>query len=148
MSKKGFTLIEFLIVVTILVVVAGVILWSLNSFRSRQAVKNTKSEIISALALARSRSLNGLDDKTHGVNFSSAQLTIFSGATFAAGAPGNQTVDLPLVSLSLNLAGGDSVVFNRLTGSTVNAGKIVITSLSGQNTATITILSTGLVADE
>lgn len=148
MSKKGFTLIELLIVITILALVAGAILWSLNSFRSRQAVKNTRSEIISTLTLARSRALNGLGDKAHGVNFSGTQMTIFSGTTFTVGASGNQTIDLPLVSLSLNLAGGESVVFNRLTGSTANVGTIVINSLSGNNTATVTVLSTGLVADE
>lgn len=148
MFKKGFTLIEFLIVIAILALVAGAILWSLNSFRSRQAVKNTRGEIISALALVRARSLNGLNDKAHGVNFNNEQMTIFSGTTFSAGAPDNQVISLPLVSLSLNLAGGESVVFDRLTGATTNTGTIVINSLSGNDTATVTILSTGLVADE
>lgn len=148
MSNRGFTLIELLIAVTILALIGGIVLLTLGNFRDRQAVKNAKSEIISALNLARTNSLNGLNDTVHGIHFDQTSFTFFSGASFVADNPENKAIDLPAVTVTASLTGGDNVVFDRLTGTTINDGTIVITSINAGEVATVTVLTSGLVSGQ
>lgn len=51
--KKGFTLIELMVSITIMMLLIGIGTVALNSFNARQKVEATKGELISNLKLAR-----------------------------------------------------------------------------------------------
>lgn len=53
-SSRGFTLIEFLVTVTVLVIAMGVAVPSLSAFVARNQLASVKSSLASAMALARS----------------------------------------------------------------------------------------------
>jgi len=52
-NKKGFTLIELMVSITILVLLIGIGTVSLNAFNANQKIKATRVELISNLKLAR-----------------------------------------------------------------------------------------------
>lgn len=144
MNRRGFTIIELLVVLAIISLIAGLTLSSLTTFRSRRAVKNAAAEIVSALTLARSRTLNGLNDTVHGVYFATSSLVIFSGGIFNPNDPSNQAINLIPAGLAISLTNGQSVIFNRRSGVTNNVGTITITN--GQASQVVTILGSGLAA--
>ncbi len=142
--EQGFTLLELVIVIAIMTLAAGIIIWSLAAFQSRQTAANAAAEIISALTLARAQTLNGLADQVHGIHFTANNFTAFVGSSFNNNDSNNKTTSFNGVTLNLNLVGGGSdIIFDRLTGGTSDTG--VITVNSGNVVKTITILSSGLI---
>ena len=59
MTKKGFTLIEILVVVTIMGTMIGLSLAGWNSYRNGQTAEAVTSELASNIRLIRSKAING-----------------------------------------------------------------------------------------
>ncbi|MFA5933885.1 MAG: prepilin-type N-terminal cleavage/methylation domain-containing protein [Candidatus Paceibacterota bacterium] len=148
--KKGFTLIETMIVLAIIAILAGIIISSLSSFRNGQVLKNTAGEVLSILAKARSQTLSSNNSSQYGVHVLSDSITFFTGASYVFGAAGNQVTTLdPLATISsVTLAGGGSdIIFDRLTGATSQSGTLVISLVSDSaKNITITIPATGIIS--
>lgn len=145
--NKGFTLLEFVIAITILAIVAAVVLVPLRSWRTTQILVEEVGSIAAALEEARSKTLGSEGGTAYGVHFESDRVTLFQGKTFAPGAIGNKTHVLsPAVSLTaINLEGGGvDTVFKRLSGETDAYGFLTV-SLTADllENRQITILKTG-----
>ena len=131
--KKGFTLIEVIIVTAVILVVSSIILRSYARFNSAITIRSEVGRITSIIYKAKSDSMAGLGDTQHGVHFESDRAVAFRGDTYTVGLPDNEehplqeNVSISNISLS---GGGNNIVFDRLTGTTLNAGSILV-SISG-----------------
>lgn len=147
-KNRGFSFVEIMIVIGIIVLVAGIILSGFVSFRKSQTLVLDTQAIISALNQARNQTLLSKDSSVYGVHFTSNTATIFTGSTYSSNSPSNENINLytPDISITSTLSGGGSdVVFNRLTGETSKNGTITINSPSFNQTKTVTIYKTGLI---
>jgi prepilin-type N-terminal cleavage/methylation domain-containing protein len=146
--KRGFSLIELLIVLAIMGILTGIVLSTFQVYKKSQALDKDVETIVETLRQARSQTLSSQNASKYGVHITSTAITLFVGSTYSAGSASNQDFSLQVSDavLSINLVGGGSdVVFNRLTGDTSQSGSVVISSASISRTKTVTIYSTGLV---
>lgn len=147
-SKSGFSLIELVIVLAIIVLVATLAFNPFTNFRNEQALNGAAEEILSTLQQARGQTIASTGDSQYGVHLTATQLVVFTGSTYSVGAATNQTIELnSLVTLGpITLAGGGSeVVFERLTGATSQSGTLVVALKSdAAKTRTITINGNGI----
>lgn len=147
MFKKGFTLVEMLIVITILAIVCTILVTSLQSFSRHQALERDTESLISLLEQARKDTTDSQNAAQYGVHFTTTSATYFVGPTYSAGASTNQVMTLnKMNTMAATLTGGGAdVLFNRIIGDTSQNGTVVITSSATGKTKTVTIYKTGLV---
>lgn len=151
--KKGFTLLEILVAVGIIVLLCVIIIGSFSSFRKNQEFDNAIEDAVSVLNSAKSKTLSSENASQYGVHLETSRIVLFTGTTFTesnvGSNPSNQITKLPnsveLVNISLN-GGGSDVVFKRLTGDTDKYGSFIIRLKSDvSKNKTIEIKSTGII---
>lgn len=156
-NNKGFTALELLFVIAIIVILSAMIIPSLSNFRKEQALKNTTADIISLLNKAKSDADSLALGTDYSVHFETDRAVYFIGTVFDDAAVTNQEVNLDSsviipASGGINLNGGGSnVVFTRLTGDdrgyVTGYGTIIIRLASdATRQKTITINKTGAVS--
>ncbi len=128
--SKGFTLIEVLTVIAILIILAGLAIPTLYHFQKRANLDNTKDSLVSSLNLARQKTIASQGLSQWGVSFDdstfSPSFTLFKGASYLLREPSFDQVfilpeDVQFSAISL-LGGAEEVVFQRITGQTVQYG--------------------------
>ena len=148
-QNPGFTMIELLVAVTILVLATSLVLPGFNFFQKQSSLDGAGQEIISALRLAQNQTLASEGASSFGVYFANDKFTVFKGASFYPSSPDNNVHILnPSLRISdINLGGGNFIVFDRLTGSTANYGSVKIEQVSDSaKNKTIFIDSSGVVS--
>ena len=138
-------MVEILISILILGILLTVTFFSLNSFRKAQALAASEGDMISVLEKAHENTLASINSTNYGVHFTSTQMTLFTGSTYASGTSTNVVTTFDSnVTLT---GGGADVIFDRLVGTTSDYGTLVV-SVAGNNSQakTITITKTGLVS--
>ncbi len=147
--KKGFTLIEIVIVVAILTILTAIIVNSFSLFNKKVTLSRDAEKIVSMLYQARTNTIASKNDVQYGVHFEVDRAIIFSGASYSSGATDNDIFFLKTFeSLSnISLAGtSDDVIFDRITGATSNFGSITIsTTGAGATSRVIFVSANGLV---
>ncbi len=152
-NNKGVTVLEILVVITIIAIITAVVLPSLSKFRKEQTLNNSTSDIISLLNKARNDTISSLNSTSYGVHFETSRAVYFVGSVFDTNASTNSVVlidgsaSIPASGgISLN-GGGSDVLFTRLTGQTTNYGTIIIRLTSdATRQKTITISKTGAIS--
>lgn len=128
LHNKGFTIIETIIVLGLLVIFGSIALVSFQSSRDTRNLATSTQDILSILRLAQARTLSGENNSVWGVHLAQNQFALFQGPTFA-GSPVVESYNLPssleLVSISLN-GGGSDIIFKRITGTTDQNGTFVL----------------------
>jgi len=149
-NKKGFTLIEILLVIVIMTIVSTIIITSLLKLNASQVLEKGASLVISVLDEAHSLTLSSKNDSQYGVHFEDSRVTLFKGSTYSSSNPNNisSEIDNRVGIRNVSLTGGGSdVVFKRLTGSTSQAGALELFLKSSTTIArTINISATGVVS--
>jgi prepilin-type N-terminal cleavage/methylation domain-containing protein len=146
-NKKGFTLIEVLISITILTVIASLGLFISMDFYKNSSFKSENNIIVSVLQKARSRAMNNIDGKRHGVHFQtspSVKYIIFEGSDYASRITArDQIID---ASYGVATAGSSDIIFDQLSGNclTCISTSDVIVSYGGKS-YTITINNEGRI---
>ena len=128
-NSSGFTLIEILVTIAIFAIILSIVIVATKSFSDTVNLDNAGKIIGTNIKLAKMRSVGALNDTNYGVRFEGDKITVFAGDTFDVSDPTNKVVNLSdnVKISSINLAGGGiDLVFNRLTGTTNNAGTIEI----------------------
>ncbi|MGH7926329.1 MAG: pilus assembly FimT family protein [Candidatus Binatia bacterium] len=146
--SRGFTLIEILIGMAVLVILLGIITLRFGPLRGQADTNAASGHVLSALQLARNRTLASLGDTQHGVHFEPNQFVLFSGATYDPAASDNEVNEVPngVEIYDISLGGGVDVIFDRVSGTTNNAGDISVRLIEDPSaTRTISILPSGLV---
>jgi prepilin-type N-terminal cleavage/methylation domain-containing protein len=147
--SSGFTLVEILFVLAIIVILLTLVVSGFASFKKSEALDLDKQMVVETLEQAKDQTLASYSASQYGVHFTSSSTTLFTGSSYSAGATGN--VVYPLSStddtMSVSLVGGGAdVIFNRLVGDTADSGSVVLTSSATHSTRTVTIYKTGLVS--
>lgn len=113
--SKGFTLIEILLVITILAILAGLSVPFLITFKSSQDLDNTTEEIVSVLRKVQERSIAAEKDSIWGVDFSQPQKYIlFQENLTTPGIPEKEIYEYPK-NIDLTTS-GNKVKFSKLSG--------------------------------
>ncbi|OHA15029.1 MAG: hypothetical protein A3G52_02790 [Candidatus Taylorbacteria bacterium RIFCSPLOWO2_12_FULL_43_20] len=148
-ENRGFTLVEVIIAISVIVILLSVILGSFYSFKKNQSVDKTSRNVFSLIEEARVLTLASREEARYGVHFENDSAVLFKNS-YVLGNAGNKVVDVsaPAVISEINLAGGNSVIFDRLIGSTANFGTVVIASVDGTENKIITIYKSGLAQIE
>ncbi len=138
--KRGFTLLELIVVIAILGILFLTSLTVFQLFTSQVNVNTTSQQMLSALQLSRSRTLASTNEMQHGVHFETTKYVLFEGTTYDSMDPNNQEFDLSGVEIyEINITGAPDVVFDRIRGTTTNNGNVKI-RLIADNSRTETIL--------
>ncbi len=119
---RGFTIIELLTAIAILVIVSAVGFISLSKYKGGQDVELSMEELVTVVRDVQKRSITERDGKTWGIRFSNASSAyeIWSGPTYASG-----TVD-KLYSLGRNIVFGNpststlDILFSAISGKLSN----------------------------
>jgi len=131
---KGFTLLELLVVVGILIILAGIIISNIGFFREESQLNNLAGEVINILRLAQNKTLASEQASSWGVYFSTTtdphQYTLFKGGNYASRDTSFDEIrKLPkaIIISEIDLAdGGSEVVFDRIVGTTKQPGSITL----------------------
>ncbi len=148
--KKGITIIELLITLSLLGLLFLIVLPSFSKLRENQVLGAATSDIASAINKARSETLASVNSSEYGVHFQSNSVIIFKGKVYSAGTSTNETISItsPANISNITLGGVSStsadMYFNRLYGVPSAAGTITVSSTS--TSKTITISATGSVS--
>ena len=152
--KKGFTLLEIILVVLIMSIIAVIIVRSLSLFNRNISLKSDVAKIASLVYKARTDTLADRGGMQYGIHFESGKVVLFQGSSYSSGAATNQNYSLnrsvSISAISLT-GGGNEVIFQKLTGVTAEPGSITISSNgagtgAGTTVNTISISSNGIVS--
>jgi len=129
--RRGISLIEIIIIISIIGILSAIITPNLSRFHNQQALKNTAEDIISLLDEARGSTISSKNLTTYGVRFLSDKAILFPGLSYTESVSNKQidfdsVVQIPETGgVNLN-GGGIDIVFDRLTGDTLGYGTILI----------------------
>jgi Tfp pilus assembly protein FimT len=143
--KKGFSVIEILFVLAIMIILAAIVLPSFKKMRENQVLKSTTSEVISVIDKARSQSVSSIDSSEYGVHFQTDKVVLFKGITYSSSDASNENIILttPATISVISLTGGAvDVYFDRLSGAPSKSGTITISVSSLSKTITISATGT------
>lgn len=148
--NQGFTALELLMVVAILVILSVIIITPFAAFRNSKVLDTTSEETLALLSEARGNTLSAKDGYQYGVHFEASQIVLYRGATYSSSDVNNKAavLDSAIEVSSIVLTGGGSdILFDKLTGKTAQSGSVVIRVKSDTTkTRTITIVGTGIAS--
>jgi len=130
-SGAGFTLVEVLTIVGILIVLTAISIPAFRFFQKESDLNNSAEEIINILRLAQNKTLASEGASQWGVYFTTStsphQYILFKGTTYNPSATDNEIHNLPksVEIYEIELTGGGSeVIFDRVTGTTNQFGEV------------------------
>ena len=129
--NNGFTLIEILLVIAVLIILLAMSIVFLQSSQKQSDLQSSSQEIISALKRAQNRTLASENDSTFGVFVdtisSPHRYILFQGSTYIPSPLDEISFLSDSVEFSVvDLGGVDEIVFDRLEGTTSQPGDITI----------------------
>lgn len=152
--RKGFTTIEVLMILAIMVIVASLSFGGYSIWRRRVVLVNNVSELRSNLTKVQQLSVAAAQNSNWGIHLESDRYTIFQGPFYNQDDPNNQIKHIsgsqilnPNSTFSDGIGGfGSNVVFIKFEGITYNTGTIAITDAIGSGgTKYITVSETGQI---
>ncbi len=146
MKKKGFTLIEIMLTMSIVAILAGASSFFFSDSLFSQEVSVAQDEIIGSFAKAQMYSMTGKDDALWGVAFRALDnsIVLFRGDTFSHR---DETRDeVYALGSQISVYGLDEVVFMRVTGKPNNTPSITL-SRNGK-TIVLRMNEEGIVSEE
>lgn len=146
-NQRGFTLVEVLTSLAILVLVTALTALTFVNFRNTQALRVATQDVHTALIDARNATLAAKNDSAHGVHIEASQVVRFFGTSYSSTSPDNiyYEFETPVTATTTLTGGVIDITFARLTGEANTSGTIVLNELNTGIVATITIYASGLI---
>ncbi len=148
-NREGFTLLEIMIVIVIMMIVVTFIWSSFSKINKSQIIDKEIREVASMANDARQRTIFSKNDSVYGIHFESNKVVLFKGGTYSSSSADNEVKSLnSLVGISsITLSGGGSdIVFSRLTGASVKSGTVTfLLNVSPGTMKNLIISNTGIV---
>ncbi|MDP3963060.1 MAG: type II secretion system protein [bacterium] len=126
-QMRGFSLIESLVVTSIVAIAAVGVLGSMRSTQSHMRLEEGQASVIRAFELARSRAATGAGSDDHGVYVDGDTLTVFEGPTYTGD---GEVIMLP-ASVTTDQV-GTTIVFERLSAHASGSADIEVSDTSGE----------------
>lgn len=149
MKKKftaGFSLVETLVVLAILVTILGFAVIGFQNYANYQRFNSVTTDVRTALTDARGDARNAVAAEPHGIKVESTSFTVFTGDTYSVSDPDNEVTSFNNVIFYTNLTGGtDEIIFDQLTGLPSATGTITIVGTQYISTTTIEVTGTGVI---
>ena len=145
---RGFTLIEIVVIVGILLLICLLTFNSFSNLNKAQALDKDIMSVTSVLNQARSLTLSSKEGSRYGVRFENARVILFKGTSYSPSDSNNIYVTLSryVRITSINIGGGENLVFERLTGKANVTGTVTLSLVQPPNTSrTVTISQSGIV---
>jgi prepilin-type N-terminal cleavage/methylation domain-containing protein len=140
-KAHGFTLIELVLVVALLLTVAVLSTSFYSRFLVQNDVSNTVDRLVNSLRKAQINSMMGKQNDTWGVSYASKKITLFKGATLGINPSFNEVFT---VNNAITVSGLNEIVFSSPNGTPSTAATITI---SGNNSSkTIKVNAQGVVS--
>lgn len=124
MTKKGFTLLEIVLTVSILVLTSSILAPIYLSTKSKDDLSSQVFILSSSLRRAQVLSITGQDDSSWGVKILPDNFVLFKGDTYS-----NRDVsqdEVIIINKNIVVEGLDEVVFSKVFGETNNVGEIIV----------------------
>ncbi len=149
----GFTLIEILVLITIVIVLFFISVLVLNSFRKETELNEVVERVVILLQSARTKTVSSHNDSQYGIYFDDQSdpnmIVFFKGPSYSLRDPAfdedysfPSNINLEIISL----AGDNEVVFQKITGETPNWGYVTLTSVrDADETTTIYVKRSGQI---
>lgn len=142
-KSAGFTLIELLLTVTIITALGIGASTYYSRFLLANSIEVTKNNYIMNLRKAQTYAALGKNDSNWGVRYSSNEITLFKGASYASrDAAFDQTMS---VNTNITISGLTEIVFTKLTGIPTTTGTITLSAIN--KNFTITVNSLGAILE-
>lgn len=141
-GRRGFTMIELLVTISILAILIGMGLFMSLDFFRHTLLSDERDLVVSLMLKARGHSMANLYQSAHGVCYIAPNYILFRGNTCTAGAATNEVVP---AGSGISVSGMDAaspVVFAQLSG---DASTKSITLTQDGNVKTISINNEGLI---
>lgn len=125
--KKGFTLLEIIIVLAILLVIGTIVFANLSNFKNKQVINGATADLNSFIYKAKSLTLESFESSQYGVRFEPNEVYIFKGSSYT----GSNIIDTVVMPEGLTVETGTitvpgDVVYERLTGDPSVRGSVVL----------------------
>lgn len=155
-QKRGYTPIELLVVIGILMIIFAISLTSLSSMEKEDRLQSWADQVEATLNYAKTQALNGAslsgsDSLAFGVHFSEDDFTLFPGLSYQPTDSRNLLNQLPesLYFATINLPSANDVIFQKITGEVINFdplhSQLILRDRSSQRQRTISINKLGVV---
>lgn len=140
--RKGFTIIELLLIIALISILAAVSAPLYTSFLAKNHLENKTFEVKNTLHKAQSNAMSGKQNANWGVYFTSGQFVLFAGESFASR---NGAFDeIHIFPASVSASGLNEIIFQKPKGLPSTTGIITISSTEGANNI-LTITREGIV---
>ncbi|MFA5051936.1 MAG: prepilin-type N-terminal cleavage/methylation domain-containing protein [Patescibacteria group bacterium] len=139
----GFSFIEVMMVMAVLVLLAGLAIPFYQSFQVSSGLDNTTREVASALRRTQGLAMGSQQWSAWGVHIGTHQYVIFPGTVYNPSEPKNEIFTIPQ-SITLSSSAGADIVFSRIKGETANAGTLTLQTVNNE-AASITINQRGII---
>ena len=148
MMKKAFTLLELVVVITLMGIMVGLSALYYQTSQVRADANTQAAVLVSYLRLAQSNAMAGNNNESYGVHLGTDSYVLFEGDIYVPDADSNIEMELPptlaLQNIVLN-GGGSDVVFTPPQGETTTYGSLEIFSSQINKIISITITSIGTI---
>lgn len=135
-NKKGFTLMELLVVIAVMALIGSIIWGGLSSYRDVQALQSTTDVIVATLGEARSRAISSVEAIQYGVHFEEKSIVLFEGNQYSPASASNTTTVLSnaiSVSSSGLTSSSTEIIFEKITGKGSASGQIKVSLTANED---------------
>ena len=140
-KTKGFTLLELLIVASIIGFLAFILLTPIVGIRQDRLLEAETHAISSIIREARTATVSSVGDSQYGVEITEDSINLFNGTSTSVV---RSYVPDPMMHLVLETP-TTTILFERLTGSATATTTFFLVHRQGSGTSTFTVARTGLL---
>nr|MBI5455687.1 type II secretion system protein [Candidatus Levybacteria bacterium] len=152
-NQFGFTLIELVVVMGILLMLFGFMSFNLVGVQRKTSLDSTVENLVSDMATQQTKAMLGVGSSagdSYGIYFQSDKYTLFKGTTYSASDPTNFIISLDsgITFSNINLPASSLIFSNRtgeISGFLAGQDTITIQDAQGVKTEKITVNRYGVV---
>ncbi len=129
MLKKGFTLLELLLVIAFIAIIATIAIPFYHSYQVRSDLDVSLDVTVQSLRRSKALAQSGDGDSAWGTYFQASEITIFKGASYASRDTTRDEVFS--ITSSITPSGTTEIVFSKFYGIPDAAGMVILTASTG-----------------